>query len=75
MALSAVTLVPKATKDEELDTMSEEQPLEDEQAESLALQRMNDRLFVATTGMLPYFQKRKCEKSSGARVASAKEPP
>lgn len=52
MALATVVGGPKATQDAELNTLSEDQPLEEEELEGMALQRMNDRLFIATTGML-----------------------
>lgn len=50
MALSAVTFKLRQSKQSELATMSEEQPLEDEEIEEKNLERLDSRLFVATTG-------------------------
>lgn len=51
MALSAVTFKPKDNPEQELSTISEEKPLEDEDILDRAGNKLENRLFVSTTGM------------------------
>jgi hypothetical protein len=53
MALSAVTFKLQDSKQSELSTLSEEQPLQDEEIEEQSLERLANRIFVATTGKQP----------------------
>lgn len=51
MALSAVTFKPKDKPETELSTISGEKPLEEEEIVSRAESKLENRLFVSTTGM------------------------
>ena len=51
MALSAVTFKPKDKPEQELSTISGEKPLEEEEIASRAQSKLENRLFVSTTGM------------------------
>lgn len=51
MALSAVVFKPKSSPDSEMSTISEQQPLEEEEIDEKASIRIQNRLFIGTTGM------------------------